>query len=888
VPLTSFVGRAAEVAELTAAVESHRLVTAVGPGGVGKTRLATAVAGALAAGPHREVWFVDLMPVTDDALIATAACRTLGVVEGRGRTVEDAVIAHLSDREAVLVLDNCEHLVSGAGLFVERLLASCPGVRVLATSQARLMLPFEWVFSVPGLSLPEDGDEGDAVALFVERARQAGTGDLSQDDRRRVGEICRRLDGSALAIELAAARLPSLGVDGIELGLSEQFRLLSGGPRVDERHQSLRSTIDWSYELLGPNDQALLRRISVFAAPFTVDAAGAVAGTEPVDPARIADGLARLSEHSLLVTTPGAETRYRVLDTIRQYGTGQMDATPSGVDERGVTGRDGEHCTAGPGCEGDVVRRRHLAWAIATMAALDTRADVPLAQGLARAEDHASWRADVDARADDARAALAWSMGQPGLRADAFSLARLLAGTCFTRGLLAESQRRYEQAAALAADARTQSEMLMFAGGAAAGRQLGVDAMRLWRRAADTAVAAGEPNLAAIPLARSAELILRGPGILAERPAPGSHIPLVAEARDLRLTDPRAEMALLIATLFDDLDQVDPQAQVLAEEAAEAARELGDTILESAALDALSAFHLAAGAIPAAVAAVRRRIDLLSHVRPTAMTAFEIADGYAMAAEIALAAGDFAAARGHADALTHLPFHAEEGHLATSRRLQVDALAGDIARVLADAERFRHGWEEAGRPAVRSLGGGAYAVTMALGLQGDDDTRAEWFEITRALGIDRAKLDSCSTGFAPTFDALVSLHRGDNVAAFDRLADDPDEFRTWHTGEWRPWYAALHAEAAVLVGDDSAARRIERARAITAPNPTAAALVDRAAALAAGDTVRLVALADVLAATGCRYQWARTLVLAGGDHAVEGRRQMALLGATPMAEPATA
>jgi predicted ATPase/DNA-binding CsgD family transcriptional regulator len=887
VPLTSFVGRAAEVAELTAAVESHRLVTAVGPGGVGKTRLATAVAGALATGPDRQVWFVDLMPVTDDALIATAVCRTLGVVEGRGRTVDDAVVAHLADREAVLVLDNCEHLVSGAGLFVERLLASCPGVRVLATSQARLMLPFEWVFAVPGLSLPEDGDEGDAVALFVERARQAGTGDLSQDDRRRVGEICRRLDGSALAIELAAARLPSLGVDGIELGLSEQFRLLSGGPRVDERHQSLRSTIDWSYDLLGPNDQALLRRISVFAAPFTVEAAGAVAGTEPVDPARIADGLARLSEHSLLMTTPGAETRYRVLDSIRQYGTGQMDATAPGLDERGDTGPDDERGETGPVSEGDVVRGRHLAWAVATLAALDTWADVPLAQGLARAEDHASWRADVDAAADDARAALAWSMGEPGLRADAFSLARLLAGICFARGLLAESQRRYEQAAALADDARTRSEMLMFAGGAAAGRQLGDDAMRLWRRSADTAVAAGEPNLAAIALARSAELVLRGPGILAERPAPGSHIPLVAEAHALRLTDPRAETALVIATLFD-LDEVDPQTLALAEEAAAAARELGDSILESAALDALSAFHLASGDIPAAVTAVRRRIDLLSRVRPTAVTAFEMADGYAMAAEIALAAGDFAAARRHADALTHLPFHAEEGHLATSRRLQVDALAGDISRVLEDAERFRHGWEEAGRPAVRSLGGGAYAVTMALGLRGDDDTRAEWFDITRALGIDRAKLDGCSTGFAPTFDALVSLHRGDSVAAFDRLAEDPDEFRTWHTGEWRPWYAALHAEAAVLVGDESAVPRIERARAIAAPNPTAAALVDRAAALAAGDTVRLVALADVLASTGCRYQWARTLVLAGGDQAVEGRRQMAMLGAAPMAEPPAA
>src|SRR5690606_18365920 len=224
--------------------------------------------------------------------------------------------------------------------------------------------------------------------------------------------------------------------------------------------------------------------------------------------------------------------------------------------------------------ERDIVRRRHLDWATATMAALDTRADLPLAQVLARVEDYDSWRADVDAAADDARAALAWSMGEPGLRAEACSLARLLAGTCFTRGLLAESQRRYEQAAALATDMRTASEMLSFAGGAAAGRQMGDDAMRLWRSAADTAVAAGEPNLAAFPLARSAELILRGPGILAERPAAGSHIPLVAEARALPLTDPRAETALLIAILFE-LDEIDPQTRALAKDAAAAARKLG-------------------------------------------------------------------------------------------------------------------------------------------------------------------------------------------------------------------------------------------------------------------------------------------------------------------------
>jgi len=286
------------------------------------------------------------------------------------------------------------------------------------------------------------------------------------------------------------------------------------------------------------------------------------------------------------------------------------------------------------------------------------------------------------------------------------------------------------------------------------------------------------------------------------------------------------------------------------------------------------------------------RLDLLSQLRPTADTAFEISDGFNMAAEISLTAGNFAAAREFADTLARLSFHSEDGHLATTRRMKVDALAGDLHRVLQDAARFRRGWERAGRPVATNLGGGSYAVVMTHGLRGDDEARDEWLRITSDLGADDVWIEGCGTGYAPTFDAIVSLHRGDVAAAFDRLSDDPAGFRHWYTGEWRPWYAALHAEAAVLAGHDSAAHRIEQARAMAAGNTTVSALVDRAAALADGDTTTrvpaLVAAAEVLAAQGCLYQAARTLVLAGGDHADEGRRQMEALGAAPMAEPPSA
>jgi predicted ATPase/DNA-binding CsgD family transcriptional regulator len=863
VPLTSFVGRTTEVAELAAAVRAHRLVTATGPSGVGKTRLAAEVAALLASDVRDGVWYVDLVPVSDDALVAAAVHATLGLGEPQRRTVEDMVIAHLAGREALLVLDNCEHLVAGVGLFVERVLGHCPGVTILATSQARLMLPFEWVFPVPGLSLPSgEGGDGDAFALFVERAQQAGaTGsDVSAADTRRIGEICRRLDGGALAIELAAARLPSLGIDGIERGLDERFRLLTGGPRVDERHQSLQSAIDWSYGLLAPADQALLRRVSVFTAAFTLEAAVTVAGFAPVEPDIVTDGLARLAEHSLLVASPGLETRYRVLESIRHYGRQLMAATDGNSDEL------------------PAVSRRHLGWATDTLSALDDRVDMPLPVALARPDELAVWRIDVDRVIDDARAALKWASAQPAPCDDAFRLARLLASVCFTRGLLGESQHRYQQAAALACDDQADIEMRLYAAGAAASRQIGNDSLRLWRQAADAAAAAGDRSTAAYALARSAELLLRGPGIIADRPPEGTHRRLIAEARSLAADDPRSETAILTALTFEADDDATPAAT--AERALAEAQALGDPLLRSSALDALTAHHLAAGNVEAAVDAVTNRIAVLSRVRPTALSAFEIADGYNMATEVSLTVGDFSAARSYANVLAQLPFHSVEGHLATSRRMRVEALAGNFDRVLDDARRFRDGWEQAGRPVSPALASGAFAAALVHGLRGDDMTRAEWVNIAVAMGLDHKKLVSCSTGYIPTFDAVVALHRGDPDEAVARLEDDPREFRRWYTGEWRPWYAALHAEAAVLAGHPEARLRVERSRRLCAPNPTTATMVERAAALLDDDRDRLVPLADTLAGTGCVYQQARTLVLAGGDAEERGRRLMAELGAT--------
>jgi hypothetical protein len=372
------------------------------------------------------------------------------------------------------------------------------------------------------------------------------------------------------------------------------------------------------------------------------------------------------------------------------------------------------------------------------------------------------------------------------------------------------------------------------------------------------------------------------PGIIADQPPPDTVNELLAEARRLATDAPRAATAMLLAETFDRRE-TDPEMRAMAEQAAAQARHLDDHLLESAALDALPVVHLASGDVPAALTAVGRRIELLADMRPGADSRIEISDAYAMASEIALTAGDLTAARRYADTLAALPYHFEEGHLATARRLKVDALAGDVDRVLSDAERFRLGWEQAGRPRSRNVAGGSLAVAMIHGLRGDDAARAHWYEITVELGADVEFLDSCGSGYAPTFDAIVLLHRGDTEGALVRLADDPADFTHWHNGEWRPWYAALWAEAAVFGAYESLRACIEHVRPIAAPNPIAAALVERAAALTAGDTEMLLGLAETLHEVGCHYQWARTLVLAGGEHSRRGRAALDALGVAPMA-----
>jgi predicted ATPase/DNA-binding CsgD family transcriptional regulator len=844
-PLTSFVGRRTERDDLLATLADHRLVTAVGPGGVGKTRLALAVAAEL-RDVGRSVWFVDLVPVTEPTMVDVAVAGALGVPELHGTTFPAAIAARVGDGDGLLILDNCEHVLEGVAVLVEDLLGRCPRLRVLATSRSRLVLPFEQAYLVPGLSLPSDATEGDAVALFVERAAAAGPFAPTAEERQQIAEIAAHLDGVALAIELAAARVPTLGLDGIASGLDGRLRLLAGGRRRDDRHSSLRSAIDWSHALLAPDDRALLRRVAVFASPFTVRAAATVAGTDPVEPPVVADGLARLAEQSLLVTVPGATTHYRALETIRQYGEERLD-------EAG---------------ELDATRARHLDWCLATARALGETDELERRPGL------------LDAVIDDLRAALAWARTRPEHRTTAHALALELGGRSFSRGMPAESQRRYEQAAELADSEADRADALRLAAGAATARHHGDDALVLVRAAADAAVAAGDPRAAARHLAAAAMLIHRFSGLVAHLPPDHVGAELLAEARALVGDRSDAEALLLVAEMFG-ADESGQGQRAVAESGVELARRAGDVLAESAALDLVTAVDLAHGEIASALETCRARVARLDDLRPDPLNAQELTDCWIMTAETALATGDLATARRFAQRVADIPFLREEGHLAMARRIKVEALVGDLPLVVAQSAQFLEGWTRAGRPRATNLSTTAEAVVFVHGLRGDEDAADEWREVALLLARPDDE-DGCDSGYGAYFESLLMLHRGEAGRARDRLVRPPDSLRRWYSGLWRPWYAAAWAEAAVLADDPGALDRVHEARGVAEPNPSALAIVDRAEALLRDDHAPLAGLATQLDAAGFTYQAARTRVLAGGDERAAGEAVLAGLGATPM------
>ncbi|WP_406281130.1 BTAD domain-containing putative transcriptional regulator [Embleya sp. NBC_00896] len=351
--LTTFVGREHEVARIGRLLDESRLVTVVGPGGAGKTRLSTEAGARMAArgtGVDGGIWFVELAPVLDPLDVPRAVLGALGrrevglldtYVPGTGRDIVDRIAEALAGRPGVLILDNCEHLVASAAALAARLLAETPALRILTTSREPLGIDGEMLCPLGPLALPpvgagsDDGMTYASVRLFADRARAVRPGlVIDADTIGAVGEICRRLDGQPLAIELAAARTRSLTPAQIADRLDDRFRLLTGGSRTAlPRHQTLRAVVEWSWDLLEDRERAALRRLSVFAGGTTLEAAEAVLPGDDFDAADVLDLLAGLVDKSLVDVVGTTETRYRLLETIQAYAgekladAGETDAT---------------------------------------------------------------------------------------------------------------------------------------------------------------------------------------------------------------------------------------------------------------------------------------------------------------------------------------------------------------------------------------------------------------------------------------------------------------------------------------------------------------------------------------------------------------------------------
>jgi predicted ATPase len=331
---TSLIGREAETAELQDAVKSHRLVTLTGVGGVGKTRLATEVAGQLADEYPDGVWFFDLAAVTDSTAVPDAVAAVLGITQQRGKTVADSLAAALEGRVRLLVLDNCEHVRDAVADLVEAILAQSATVRLLATSREGLGVADEQLWLVPSLDVGA-GTESSAVTLFVERARSVAQrfSLAGAEEAEAIVEICRRLDGIPLAIELAASRMASMTPVEVRDRLDDRFKLLVGSRRGLERHQTLRQTVSWSYDHLDDAEKALLERCSVFAGGFDLESACVVGGFD--DDYVVLDLLDALVRKSLLIADRSSgRTRFSMLETIRQFAEEQLVASGEATEVR--------------------------------------------------------------------------------------------------------------------------------------------------------------------------------------------------------------------------------------------------------------------------------------------------------------------------------------------------------------------------------------------------------------------------------------------------------------------------------------------------------------------------------------------------------------------------
>jgi predicted ATPase/class 3 adenylate cyclase len=488
--LTSFVGRTKELGEINTLLQRTSLLTLTGSGGAGKTRLALQVAAEMIESFPNGVWLVELTALTDPALVTQTAAMAIGVHEEH-RPLIQTLVDYLRPRSLLLLLDNCEHVLTASAELVQTLLQHCPTLRILATSQEGLGIAGETVYRVPSLTMPDPGHLPpveqltgfESIRLFVDRAAASRPGfALTAGTAGAVAQICARLEGIPLAIELAAARVKALSVDEIATRLADRFRLLTLGSRsAPARHQTLRAALDWSYDLLGEKERLLLQRLSVFAGGWTLGGAEAICSDKDCPEGEVLDVLTRLVDRSLVVVGElGQDTWYRLLETVRLYAREKLEE----------------------GGDAEAVRRRHRDWYMQFVETAEPELQGPALE---------SWLRRLEAEHDNVRAALEWcrtseSNPEYGLR---------LAGAMWhfweVRGYWTEGREWLEGALKRAADLTVPprakaltgaANLAFFQGDFARASALGTESLALGRKLGDKRAIASCLNILGLEACR--------------------------------------------------------------------------------------------------------------------------------------------------------------------------------------------------------------------------------------------------------------------------------------------------------------------------------------------------------------------------------------------------
>jgi predicted ATPase/DNA-binding CsgD family transcriptional regulator len=747
--MSSLVGRGPQLAAVLDGLRTARVVTLTGPGGCGKTRLALRAATLAADGFEDGARLVELASLTDPAFVPASVAEALGVPERDAANPVAGVVRALADRELLIVLDNCEHVLGSAGRVVVMLAGQCRRVRVLATSRERLDVPGEFVFPVPPLGLPEDDSAGavaasEAGGLFVTRARAASPGfALTDGNAAAVAEVCSRLDGMPLAIELAAARCPALGAVQLAARLEGHPGLLAGGAARPGRHRSLEALVSWSYELLGEAERRLLGRLSVLRGGFGLEVAERVAGGEPLAPEAVAGLLAGLAGKSLVQIHDGPVIRYSLLETVRQFAAGQLAA--SGGEAALYT--------------------RLLRWALEVAQSAD--AALPGAE-------LTGWSDRLSADQASIRAALSWALSGQEPEAGR-ELAARLARWWIATGRYSEAGQFLTTAAGISAAAPSGVQARVLIGAAWSAYHLG-DTPRAAQLAADGVALsqrAGEPQLEAW-----------GRNLLAGLAwSAGDADRIVAEIDASRALSGQVDPALVAraqvllahaAFLAGDLAEQDRHGRLAIEFARTAAAQEGLVL----ALTAWSISAIAgAGIQPATVAALDEAVTVTAaHPDRFAETVMR-----RLRAELFATLGRFDAAEtevglcwaaGRSGAVRVVEF---AGPLAEAR---LAAARGNIAAAIGALRRAADGGHRVG--IVMQVPAALAHLACVAAIAGDQSTAAAAVgEARTELGGRRQAITTAALGYA---EGIMAWHRGE-LAAAEHLAREATV--QWHRGNDR-------------------------------------------------------------------------------------------------------